>query len=321
MLESEPHAAATAYPHAVVCGEALVDLVATAGGGLRPLPGGGPFNTARALARLGVPTAYLGRLSTDGFGRLLAGCLAEDGVDLSRASWGEEPTTLAVVELDHDGAATYKFYVEGTSAPHLLPQMLPADIGTDVTALHLGTLGLLMEPVGSTLTALAARERGARLLMIDLNVRPSLVRDAAAYRVRLESLIAMGSLVKASDADLAWLYPGDHPEAAATRILAGGAQAAVITLGAEGAFAVHPGGSVRVRAPRVEVVDTIGAGDAFGAALLAWLDERRLVAPQLALSDSELEAALEFAVRVAAITCTRAGAEPPRRDAEDQSGF
>ena len=298
----------------MVCGEALVDLVPTRGGDLRPLPGGGPYNTARALARLGVPTAYLGRLSTDSFGRLLARRLADDGVDFSRASWGEEPTTLAVAELDHDGAASYRFYVEGTSAPHLTPEMLPPDIGTDVTALHLGTLGLLMEPVGSTLTALAAREHGARLLMIDLNVRPSLVRDAAAYRVRLESLIAMGSLVKASDADLAWLYPGDHPEAAATRILAGGAQAAVITLGAEGAFAVHPGGSVRVRAPRVEVVDTIGAGDAFGAALLAWLDERSLVAPQLALSDGELEAALEFAARVAAITCTRAGAEPPRRD-------
>jgi fructokinase len=122
----------------VVCGEALVDLVPAPGGGLRPIPGGGPFNTARALARLGMPTAYLGRLSTDGFGRLLARRLADDGVDFSRASWGEEPTTLAVAELDHDGAASYRFYVEGTSAPHLTPEMLPPDIGTDVTALHCG---------------------------------------------------------------------------------------------------------------------------------------------------------------------------------------
>ena len=229
-------------------------------------------------------------------------------------SWGEEPTTLAVADVDHVGAASYRFYVEGTAAAHLTPQMLPADLGTDVTALHLGTLGLLMEPVGTTLTALAARERGARLLMIDLNVRPSLVRHAAAYRHRLESLMAMGSLVKASDADLAWLYPGLRAEGAAAHILASGAQAAVITLGVDGCFAVHPGGRVQVRAPRVQVVDTIGAGDAFGAALLAWLDERSLVAPNLALSDSKLEAALEFAVRVASMICTRAGAEPPRRD-------
>jgi fructokinase len=304
----------------VVCGEALVDLVAGPGGGFQPLPGGGPFTTARALARLGVPTAFLGRLSTDGFGRLLARRLTDDGVDLSRASWGDEPTTLAVAELDGGGAASYRFYVEGTSAPHVTPVMLPPDIGTDVTALHVGTLSLLMEPVGSTLTALAAREHGARLLMIDLNIRPSLVRDAPAYRGRLESLMAMGSLVKASDADLAWLYPGVGAEAAAARILACGAQVAVITLGAEGAFAVHPGGSVRVRAPRVEVVDTIGAGDTFGAALLAWLDGRSLVAPQLALSGGELGAALEFAARVAAITCTRPGAEPPRWDEVMVSG-
>ena len=309
-----------ACPRALVCGEALVDLVPAPGGGLRTLPGGGPFNTARALARLGLPTAYLGRLSTDGFGRLLARRLVEDRVDVSRTIWGEEPTTLAVAEMDHDGGASYRFYVEGTSAPQLLPEMLPPDLGTHITAVHLGTLGLLMEPIGSTLAALAARERRARLVMIDLNVRPSLVRDATAYRDRIESLIAMGPLVKASDADLAWLYPGADPEAAATRLLAGGAQMAVVTLGADGAFAVRANGSVRVRAPRVDVVDTIGAGDAFGAAMLAWLDQRSLLAPQLALSDGELESGLAFAARVAALTCTWAGAEPPRRDGVPVAG-
>jgi fructokinase len=296
----------------VVCGEALVDLVPT-DGELRPHPGGGPFNTARALARLDVPTAYLGRLSTDRYGRLLAERLEEDGVDLAMTSRGEEPTTLALVELDAARVATYRFYVDGTSAPHFTEEMLPTELGSEVAALHLGTLGLLLEPVGTTLTRLARRERRRRALMVDLNIRPGPMADAVRYRNRLFDLMAMSAVVKASDEDLAWFYPGLDPEACANEMIQAGAQLAVITLGADGALATNGRRRVHIPAQPVEVVDTIGAGDAFGAALLAWMVERSLLAIGSTLSENEMRASLEFAAHAAAVTCSRAGADPPWR--------
>ena len=297
----------------VVCGEALIDIVADGDGTFRPMPGGGPFNTALALARLEVPTCFLGRLSTDPFGRLLADRLAEDGVDLSLISRGAEPTTLAVAEIDSDGLADYQFYFEATSAPNLTPAMLPARFDGNVTALHVGTLGLMLEPMASTLVDLVSRESANRLVMIDPNVRPALVKDADAYRARIKTLMAQSTIVKASDADVAWLYPDTELEAAADEILTSGPRLVVVTLGAMGAFGVGPGTRKRVAAPAVEVVDTIGAGDAFGAALLAWLHDHAGLTTDLNLGAADLESALEFACLVASLTCTRAGAEPPRR--------
>ncbi len=298
----------------MVCGEALIDLVAEADGRLRPAPGGGPFNTARALARLGVPTAFLGRLSTDAFGRQLAALLEGDGVDMSLAGHGDEPTTVAVARLDAGRAARYDFYHRGTSAPNLTPAMVPAKLGHDVEALHVGSLGLVLEPMASTLFELIRRERAGRAVMLDPNVRPALVSNAGVYRSRLESAMANGAIVKASVEDVGWIYPGVEIELAAARMLASGARLVVITLGAAGAAGFSRRGGVRVPAPAVEVADTIGAGDAFGAALLAWLHERELLAKDLRLDGPELETALEFACRVASFTCSRGGADPPRRN-------
>lgn len=322
-VEPPPHTLAgvgvdVASPRVVVAGEALVDLIPLPGGTLRPHPGGGPFNAARAMSRLGLPAAFLGRLSTDAFGRLLADRLAADGVDLSLVSGAAEPTTLAVAEVDASGSATYRFYTEGTSAPGLTPAQLPRTLRRSVDALHLGTLGLALEPMATTLAGLAVREAGRRLLMLDLNVRPGLIRDPRAYRARLEALVALGAVVQGSDADLAWLHPRDTAEAAAARLLAGGARLVVVTLGARGAMAVDGRGEVRVPAPPVEVVDTIGAGDAFGAALLRWLlgspagGRRPWRAGQLGCGEAELRSALTFAVAVASLTCARDGADPPR---------
>jgi fructokinase len=299
----------------VVCGEALIDLIPDGDGTFRPTPGGGPFNTALALARLDVPTSFLGRLSTDRFGCMLADRLAADGVDLSLASHGCEPTTLAVAHVDGDGLADYEFYVETTSAPNLTPAMLPSRLDENVTALHVGTLGLMIEPMASTLCDLVSRESAHRLVMLDPNVRPVLLADSGAYRRRIKTLMAQCAIVKASDADLAWLFPDYELEAAAERILACGARLVVVTLGAEGALGMVPGIKKRVAAPSVEVVDTIGAGDAFGAAMLAWLHDRGDLKADLALDAVELESVLEFACLVASTTCTRAGAEPPRRAA------
>lgn len=298
----------------VVCGEALVDLVFGADGRLTPVPGGGPFNTARTLARLGAPVSFLGRISTDAFGQWLASTLDGDGVDLSLVSRGDEPTTLAVARLDAARAARYEFYHLGTSAPSLVPAMVPAQLGQEVDALHVGSLGLVLEPMASTLFELLRREGDQRPVMLDPNVRPALASSADAYRTRLESALALSTIVKTSLEDVRWLYPDVELEAAAGLMLAAGTRLVVITLGAEGAAGFTGSVQTRVPAPYVDVVDTIGAGDAFGAALLAWLREHRLLAKDLSLDGPELESALEFACRAASFTCGRAGADPPRRD-------
>jgi len=297
----------------VVCGEALIDLVPSDDGQQRGTPGGGPFTTARALARLGIPTQFLGRLSTDAFGRQLRDLLATDGADLSLTSFGPEPTTLAMADVDHDGHAAYRFIVDGTSAPNLTAQMVPASFAHDVNALHVGTLGLVLEPMASTIAGLVGREHNARLVMVDPNIRPATLNGAVGYRARLEGVIAESTIVKASDADITWLYPELDLHSAASALLARGPRLVVVTLGAEGAFGVSAGIDVRVKAPVVEVVDTIGAGDAFGAGLLAWLYDHDRLSRDLHLRREELRAALEFACLVASITCTRAGADPPHR--------
>ena len=294
----------------VVCGEALIDMIQNGDGTQRATPGGGPFNTARALARLGVPTAFLGRLSSDAFGQELAGLLAADGVSLQLASTGPEKTTIAVADVDDEGFAEYQFLVQGTSAPNLTADLLPDHLASDVSALHLGTLGLVLEPMADTLMGLVDRERDGRMVMVDPNIRIGLVPDAE-YRERLQHVISQSSIVKASDTDLAWLYPGLSPEAAADQLLRGGIALVVVTLGADGAYGAHREYRVSVEAPQVVVVDTIGAGDSFGAALLAWLHDHNAIRPDISLEQEGLEAALRYACQAAAITCSRAGADPP----------
>jgi fructokinase len=294
----------------VVGGEALIDTVLNGDGTKRATPGGGPFNTARALGRLGVPTAFLGRFSDDVFGRELTSLLVSEGVSLELASIGNEPSTIAIAELGHDGLAEYDFLVEGTSAPNLTPEMVPEAFGPEVDALHIGTLGLVLEPMASTLAELASREHGKRLVMVDPNIRVGLIPDSE-YRDRLKAALSASSIVKASEADLDWVFPGLDYQHAADQILRDGVGLVIVTLGARGAFGAHDRARLRVDAPVVEVVDTIGAGDAFGAALLAWLHDHNLLGPSLSLRDEELRSALEFACLAGALTCTRAGAEPP----------
>jgi len=292
----------------VVCGEALIDRV-----GDGESPGGGPFTTARALARLGVPVQFLGHLSRDAFGEQLRDLLAADGADLAMTSFGPEPTTLAIAEVNPDGHAAYRFVSDGTSAPNLTSQMVPASFGAYINALHVGTLGLVFEPIATTIAALVEREHTKRLIMVDPNIRPTVVNGAAGYRARLDWIIAQSTIVKASDADVAWLFPNLDRLAAARALLARGPRLVVVTLGDEGAVGVCADAEVRVKAPTVKVVDTIGAGDAFGAALLAWLHDHGKLSRELGLEHDELRAALEFACLVASITCTRPGADPPWR--------
>lgn len=294
----------------VVCGEALIDMIPNGDGTQRASPGGGPFNTARALARLGVPTAFLGRLSEDVFGGQLVSLLESDGASLRLASVGPEPTTIAIADVDSEGFAEYQFLVKGTSAPNLTSDMIPEHLGPEVNGIHVGTLGLVLEPMASTLVDLIARERAGRLVMLDPNIRVGLVPESE-YRERLHAAIGQSTVVKASRTDLAWLYPGLNLEQTADQMLGAGVSLVVVTLGAQGAFGAHRETRLSVAAPKVEVVDSIGAGDAFGAALLAWLHEHGAIRPDLHLEEKQLLAALDFACLAGAITCTRAGADPP----------
>jgi len=293
----------------VVAGEALVDLVPGQDDALRAHPGGGPFNTARTIGRLGQPVAFLGRLSCDRFGRTLEAMLEADGVGLGCVVRTDEPTTLALAEVDAAGAARYRFYERATSAPGLEPAEALAALPPDVTVLHVGTLGIHLEPIATAVEALVERVAGTALVVVDPNVRAGVLADPAAFRARLDRLLERADLLKLSEDDLAWLTPGMAPDEG-VRSLLGGARAGVVTLGGQGALVVGPAGAMRVAAPAVDVVDTIGAGDAFGGGLVAWWHMRDLGRDPLGDLDTLVEATT-FACRVAALTCARAGATPP----------
>lgn len=235
----------------VPCGEALVDFTPLRCGeahGYRPRPGGSPANVAVALARLEAPAGFLGRLSRDAFGRLLRHYLADNRVDLRYVRDGPEPSTLAFIHVPEGGEPEFAFYGEGTADRHLLPRDLPDAFPPDVGAIHVGSIALVLEPIATTLEGLIRRERRARLISLDPNVRPSLIRDPAAYRGRLEGWLAAADIVKVSRADLAWLYPGAAPERSARRWRALGPAAVVVTLGPDGAEGFAPAGEARAGA-------------------------------------------------------------------------
>jgi fructokinase len=298
----------------VVAGEALIDLAPIADGGAYVAhPGGGPFNSAIALGRLETPIAYLGRLSTDGFGRLLRQRLVDNDVDLRFVVDTAEPTTLALVTLSDSGEASYSFYTDGTAGTGLRSDQLPEKLPDEIEAIHLGSLAIVLEPGAAGLEVLVERERDRRLISVDPNVRPAIIPDMEAYRRRLERLVARVDLVRLSTDDVALL--GDlTPAALAERWLAAGVALVVVTGGGEGAAGYRASGEVSVSAEPVSVVDTIGAGDSFNAGLLSWLRRHGALdrAGAEGLGDNELADALRFASRVAAVTCSRPGADPPR---------
>ncbi|MGI8802638.1 MAG: carbohydrate kinase family protein [Solirubrobacteraceae bacterium] len=294
----------------VVAGEALYDLVAGAGGKLAGHPGGGPFNTARTIGRLGQPVAFLGRISTDGLGRTLEQRLRDDGVDLGGVVATDAATTLAIADVDPDGVARYHFHLAGTSVPGLTVQAALAALPATVGALHVGTLGLVLEPLAAALEAVVEELAGRTMVTVDPNCRPEAIDDSDGYRARLDRILARSHLVKVSEEDLAWLRPGAPPLEAARGLLERGPTVVLLTCGPAGAVAIGAGGAVAVAAPEVRVVDTIGAGDAFAGGFLAWWHSRGLDRRDLARHDVVVEAT-EFAVAVAALTCERAGASPP----------
>jgi fructokinase len=294
----------------VVAGESLVDLLVRRDGGVTATPGGGPFNVARTLGRLGQPVAFLGRLSTDAFGRLLRARLLADGVDLRLAPTTDDPTLLAVADIGDDGTATYQFHAAGSAAVGLIPADVPAGLPTDTTALHVGTLGLVLEPMALTIAAVIATAPPDVLVMADPNCRPAAITDPAGYRDRLATLFARVDVVKLSTDDLTWLDPDPDAVDAARRVLARGPAVVLLTNGAGPTRIVSRRNVISVAVPAVTVVDTVGAGDAFGAGFLAaWTRAGR---GRAELEDlSAVSEATRFAIEVGSRTVGRAGADPP----------
>lgn len=298
----------------VVAGEALMDVVVD-DAGRQALPGGSPFNVAVGLARLGAHVAYLGRLSRDSYGQRLLAQLVGEGVAVHAVQRGDEPTATAEVSVGPGGGARYRFEWTGT-ADRLLDANAVPPMGPEVRALHVGSVSLALQPAATALEAVVARERQGRLLSLDPNIRPELVTDPAGYRLRLQRLRRMSDLIKASDEDIAWLRPGADPAAIAREWVADGAAAVVVTRGGRGALAVTATAEVVVPVPEVRVVDTVGAGDALMAGWLAGLVEHDALSPSaLRAADAALLGEVGgFAAQVAALTCGRRGADPPRRD-------
>ena len=291
------------------CGEALIDMLprkATSGeAAFAPYPGGAVFNTAIALGRLGEAAGLFTGLSNDLFGARLDDALQASGVDASLALRSDRPTTLAFVSLE-DGQAKYAFYDENTAARMITPADIPA-VSDQVKALFFGGISLVADPCGGAYEALMLRAAPDHITMIDPNIRPGFITDEAAYRARLGRMLAVADIIKLSDEDLDWL--GATPDA----FLAEGYRLVLVTEGARGVQVFTPSGHTHVQARKVDVVDTVGAGDTFNAGLLAGLSRADLLGKSRLSSATiaDLTPAVGLGVRAAAITVSRAGANPP----------
>jgi len=301
----------------VVAGEVLVDLVVTADGRVDARLGGGPYNTARTLARLGAATTFFGGLADDRFGRLLRGALDAEGVAIGVPGPSAAPTTLALVDLDQAGVASYAFYLDGTAAADLDYPPLAAAFAAILAragatvAVHVGALGLVMEPIGSAVERLVLADVPPdALVMLDPNCRPGAIANRAAYLGRIGRIAARADVVKASVDDLAYLYPGSPVAEAAELLLAAGPALVLVTDGPHPARAFMPGAVLTVEVPAVDVVDTIGAGDAFGGGFLAWWSANGLTRSDLKRPPL-VRTAVQAAAAVSAATCGRPGADPP----------
>ncbi|KIH98275.1 hypothetical protein LP52_14010 [Streptomonospora alba] len=294
-------------PQAAIAGEHVMDLLPETGGVLRPVPGGGPANIAVATARLGTPTMLLSRFGADAFAERLRARMAAESVDLSRCPAGLGSSALAVATLADDGSARYDFWLEDAPDWSWTRDELAGALPDSVRVLHLGSIAALRPPGDAELLELARREGRHRTVTFDPNVRMATLPGADHARSRVEDFCRVSHLVKASDDDLAELYPDASAEAAAEHLLGLGPRAVVVTRGGEGAVALSAQGRAEVPTPRVAVHDTIGAGDTFMGALVSECASGAAVPT----GAEDLRRLLASAAACAAINCTRPGADPP----------
>ncbi|MEL7149957.1 MAG: carbohydrate kinase [Pseudomonadota bacterium] len=303
----------------ILCaGEALIDMLpreTTEGGSaFAPHVGGSVFNTANALGRLGQSVGFFSGVSTDFFGEMLMETLDASNVDSSFTARPDRPTTLAFVKLT-DGHATYLFYDENSAGRMLSERDIPA-LDESVDALFFSCISLAVEPCAATYETLMMREGGTRVTMLDPNIRAGFIQDEATYRARLDRMTAVADLVKVSDEDLIWLRGAGDLEEKAREMLAMGPSVVCVTEGARGVTAYTENRALFVPAPKVDVVDTVGAGDTFNGGFLTGLKELDVLKKDAVrnLSDDQLKDALTLGAKAAAVTVSRAGANPPTRE-------
>ena len=303
----------------MVCGEALLDVFAAGetrtGLSLDANVGGSPFNVAVGLARLGQPVGFFSAISTGFAGERLMRALLAEGVDTRAVARLAAPTTLSLIGLDAQGVPSYAFYGEG-GADRLLQTSDLQRVPQTLNAVNIGSYATVVEPIASALRALVERERGRALIAFDPNIRLNVEPDLQRWRDQLAWMLPRVDLLKVSEEDLELLQPGTALDAFAAHALAQGAKAVVITRGAQGAIGWTENTRATVPPVPVTVIDTVGAGDTFQAALLTWLAEHAALNAKAlgALTQAELRDALGFAAKAAAITCSRRGADMPRRN-------
>lgn len=297
-----------------VCGEVLVDLIPAAesqdksnGNERVGVIGGGPENTAIALARLGHRVEFIDGISIDKWGVAAKAELDADGVGTKFCKFSDKPTCQANVSLDQNGSASYEFVIDGTATFDFSADWLPDPYKHKPIALHIGTLVTVVEPAASVLFDWAIQVAELAPIIFDPNIRPAVIGDRDKYRAQVEKWVGISSVVKVSDDDLNWLYPGEEHVAIANRWISDGVSVVVITKGADGLVGVTAEGVVTVSGMKVEVIDTIGAGDTVGAVITEAVKNVGLHE----LHGAALLVTLEKAARAAAITCTRKGAQPP----------
>ena len=285
-----------------VCGEVLIDILPTG-----PVVGGGPANTAKALARLGHDVHFIDGISSDAYGQSARAELLRDGVNLDLALASDKPTCTATVTLDAAGGASYEFLIDGTATFDFAASWLPDPYRYQPQALHIGTLVTMIEPGASALYDWAMQVAELAPIVFDPNIRPSVQPDRDLYEAAVEKWAALSAVIKVSDDDLAWLFPDQSIDDVANRWINDGAFLVVVTRGAKGLVGYTADGRVEVPGVKVDVVDTVGAGDTVGAIVV----EAMLTHGLIALHGDLLRSVLSRAAAAAAITCSRKGAQPP----------
>ena len=304
----------------LVAGESLIDMIPAGGGceSYQAIPGGSPYNVAMALGRLGMSTGFLGCFSRDHFGERLREGLLASGVDLSFSKRVASLSTIGfVTQLEGKSGPDYAFYTKGTAGCELEVDDFTNPLVSKIRMLHVGSFSLAVEPFASAVENLIfGQDHSGRLLAMDINVRPFLVGNRESFIARMDRFAGAVNLVKLSDEDLAWLYPGWSLEKGCEHYLGLGADLVVVTRGAAGVFAANRRGTVEVSAPSVEVIDTVGAGDTFQANMLASLfDLDCFSGEELASLDADaVRLILERAGKAAALNCCRQGCQPPTRE-------
>ena len=290
-----------------VCGEVLIDLIPGADGVRIGHVGGGPANTAKALARLGQDVQFIDGISTDEDGVAARKELLEDEVKLDLALTSDKPTCLAIVSLASNGSASYEFKIAGTATFDFSLDWLPDPARYKPNMLHIGTLATVIAPGADVLYDWALRVAEFAPIVFDPNIRPAVLSDRDLYEAAVEKWATISSVIKVSDDDLAWLYPGQNYADVATRWISDGAALVVVTRGAQGIIGFTSEGPVEVAGAKITVADTVGAGDTVGAIIVEAMAEKGI----LALTGDVLRATLHRAAVAAGITCSRKGAQPP----------